>query len=137
MSALGQKQTCAVHKPMSAKCQKQTRPTSHKNLSEARPVVSGKSFDFVFGQLRGDQPHAAIDVIATLARCIELKLLNEIFLALFREDRGLDRAAGSGPMAGSTGRNVPVRIAEFNEVNDGRWRFRERDRIGIALGRPA
>ena len=56
-----------------------TRPTSQRIISSP-PGRSGKSFDFVFGQLRGDQPHAAIDVIATLARRIELKLLNEIFV---------------------------------------------------------
>ena len=35
MSALGQKQTCAAHKPMSAKCQKQTFPI-HSMTSSAR-----------------------------------------------------------------------------------------------------
>ena len=36
MSALGQKQTCAVHPRMSALCQKQTLPERKKNLQPPR-----------------------------------------------------------------------------------------------------
>jgi hypothetical protein len=36
---LGQKQTCAAHKPMSAKCQKRTSP--HPIISSARYNVGG------------------------------------------------------------------------------------------------
>jgi hypothetical protein len=32
MSALGQKQTCAAHKPMSAKCQERTSPINKMEL---------------------------------------------------------------------------------------------------------
>ena len=41
MSALGQKQTCAVHKPMSAKCQKRTLSACYSMISSARASSEG------------------------------------------------------------------------------------------------
>ena len=38
MSALGQKQTCATHKPMSAKCQKRTLLSKRDGLLDALTV---------------------------------------------------------------------------------------------------
>src|SRR5262249_60943793 len=87
MSAMGQKRKSSARQ-------------SSKDLSEASPIVSSKPFDLIVGQPRGDQLHAAIDVIATLPRRIELELLNEIFVALLCEHRRFDRAAGTGPMTG-------------------------------------
>jgi hypothetical protein len=42
MSALGQKQTCAAHKPMSAKCQKRTSVLYDILL---RPLIRPRSDD--------------------------------------------------------------------------------------------
>src|SRR5262249_27218681 len=129
------KQKYAVQKGMSAMGQKRKSSArqSSKDLSEASPIVSSKPFDLIVGQPRGDQPHAAIDVIATLPRRIELELLNEIFVALLCEHRRFDRAAGTGPMTGRTGRYIAVRITELHELNDRRWRLGKRDRVEVAL----
>ena len=52
MSALGQKRTCAVHKPMSAKCQKRTLCT-YSIISSARASSAvGTSRPSAFAVLR-------------------------------------------------------------------------------------
>src|SRR5262249_21370708 len=71
-----------------------------KGLSEACAIVSSEPFDLVVGQLRGDQTHAAIDVVAALPRRIERELLDEIFVTLLRQHGRLDGAAGTGPVTG-------------------------------------
>src|SRR5262252_4740811 len=115
MSALGQKQTYAVHQPISALPPKADMcgaiaavrfgpiadtfgPPTIRGLSEARAIVGSKPFDLIVGQLRGDQAHASVDVVAALSRRIELELLDEIFVALLRQHGRFDRAAGAGAM---------------------------------------
>ena len=48
MSALGQKQTCAAHKPMSAKCQMQTHPVYSITSSALK---DGRAFVFTMSQV--------------------------------------------------------------------------------------
>jgi hypothetical protein len=48
MSALGQKQTCAVHKPMSAKCQKRTFGNGRHKQKDRLAAASPKSDDVFF-----------------------------------------------------------------------------------------
>ena len=100
------------------KRQRTSAHQSSEDLSEAGPIICREPFDLIVGQARGDQPHAAVDVIAPLSRCVELELLNEIFVALLCEHRCFDRTAGAGSVTGRARRYVAMRIAELHELND-------------------
>ena len=53
-------------------------------------------------------------------------------MSLLREDRGIDRPARALPMTGCAGWNVSVRIAKFDQLDDGIWCRCERHGIRIA-----
>src|SRR5262249_50668104 len=72
------------------------------------------------------------DVIAPLSRRKHFKLGGKIFLPLLREDRSIDRPAGTVPMTGGAGWNVSVRVAKLDQLDDGICCRRERHRIWIA-----
>src|SRR5262249_36409842 len=100
-------------------------------LSHSRPLLCRARIDLVVVQLCGDCPHSSVDIIAPLPRRKQLKLGGKISLPLLRENRSIDRPAGPVPMTSGTWRNVPARIAQFDQLNDGIWRS-ERSRIRIA-----
>src|SRR6516164_2957837 len=103
-----------------------------RRLSETRPIICRQAVDLTISQLYGDGAHSAVNVIATLPGREHFELGGQVFFPLLGKDGCIDRPANAVPMTGAARRNVPVRIADFYQMNDRFWGVRERRWTWIA-----
>jgi hypothetical protein len=90
-------------------------------LLQASAVVGCQSRYLAIREPCCDDTHPAIYVVSPLARCKHMQLGYEVFLALLRKNRRLDRT--SRPLAVASGARgyVSARITQLDHMNDGIW----------------
>src|SRR3954454_11659199 len=116
------------------------RPDSPRPLAarsarsvEACAVIGRQPIFLGVGQLRRDHAHAAIHIVAALARSVVFELGDDVLRILFRQYRSFNRPSRSGTVTGGAWRHVAVRIAELDELHDVCRGIGQRRKIGITL----